>query len=244
MKKKYFIVTLMLCLFLGMSTVGADPVSTYESYSAGDIITVQVDDTNSYNFYVIKDSGDSDSEVTALLYTESAATYNYADATTQIQNYNNAWKNTNEVRFPTLKELLGLDVTQSITAGKFTSPTYLIPGSGYWLEEIAMDKAHEVTPWHWEINHDAWDTSIGSYSISPDDTTNSIRPVITVSKDYVTRFVVNNIQTPTENDGATVITNVPNTFANSSIIMTGVAVVMVLLGVCVICSNKALKKNK
>lgn len=239
MKKKYLIFGLALFLLLGASKVKAETTQTYTSYKAGNRVTVRVNETKKFDFYVIEDSGSENSEITAILYDTSYPTlYNYQEATNAMASYGAEWKNAKEVRFPTLKELLGIDVTITTESSTIPVPnsSYASASHSYWLQESYMNDGH------WIIGPSSGVGSGVSYPVN-DSTMVGIRPVIIISKDHIDKPDHDNSQTSNGGYTQTVITNVPNTLSNHPYIMMGVASLFVLVGIGFVSHNLNQKKR-
>lgn len=207
MKKIIFVSLFSLVLILGVNSVQAK--EQYSSYNKGDKITVNVNDSDKLDFYVIENSGSDSDKVTAIYestlgdpITYKVGTDGYEGSSVQkkLNELTNSWSNVISKRLLKADEVIpGItDVElKKLTAEKFEEPSYLFSDKHYWVSDCLIeDKTVLVfdVEWFGEVaGFGVLGVAIpdGFVYDNPDaPTTANIRPVITVSKKYVDGGVI------------------------------------------------------
>lgn len=178
MKKMLAIMLSAFVLFSGMNIVDA---KNYKTYNTGDEITVNVDGTNLYKFYVISDSG-SDLVALSKDVVDSSVDFgkmNYEDAINKINSLKTAWTNTSDVYLPTMQLIFG-DSTSFTDSFDFTTPAYALSKTNYWTSTEFFINGET---WIWTISTKLDGT--GVTGISDKVSKAAVKPVINISKDHV-----------------------------------------------------------
>ncbi len=208
--RHFMVVNMMLVAFLlGLSKVEA---KTYTTYKKGDLITVNVNAEEKEEFYVIQDSSSEEQNVLALLKGESYPNkYTYEEATRKVEEYRTIWKNVSEVSLPKMIDILGMDASTLEKEGTFTEPIYAIPTTSYWLQDLKLFDEKEG---HWKISIHGLDKGIGAYSVSANEVSHGIRPVIHAIKENVVGGVIEEKEEDTNTNVGTEVPN-PNPSTNT-----------------------------
>jgi len=187
LKNTLFYPILFLILFIGFSSVGA---ISYTEYKAGDKITVNVNDSTKLDFYVIQDSVSEN--VTAIYdgvlgesfwFGPTTGSLTGSIAETKLNELTFNWDNPTEIRLIRVSEI-NSDFNPTIDLSEdITSPSYYDIGESYWTQDVAVNG---------ELYYPILVTTFNVFSnvhsvVSSEGPASSaaIRPVITVSKEYV-----------------------------------------------------------
>lgn len=178
MKKMLAIMLSAFVLFSGMNIVDA---KNYKTYNTGDEITVNVDGTNLYKFYVISDSG-SDLVALSENVVDSSVDFgkmNYEDAINKINSLKTIWTNTKDVYLPTMQLIFG-DSTSFTESFDFTTPAYALSKTNYWTSTEFFINGET---WIWTISTKLDGTGVTGTADRASKA--AVKPVINISKDHV-----------------------------------------------------------
>ncbi|MCM1370334.1 MAG: hypothetical protein NC181_00375 [Clostridium sp.] len=177
--------------FVGIFSVSAK--TTYTSYKAGDKIKVNVSSSKQLDFYVIEDS--TSENVTAIYdgvlgdcfgFGAITDSFEGSIAQTKLNELTSDWNNPTEIRLIKVSEIdSSIELSNLKDSGvEVREPSYYMATKPYWTQDVIKDGA-ALLP----IDVTSWVTyfSIEAVADSNDGTgiQSAIRPVITVSKDYV-----------------------------------------------------------
>lgn len=196
MKLKNFVFSFLIFFLCFISFVVKCDAVVYTTYSKGDIVEVKVNDDDKYNFYVLEDS--TSDKVTAIydgVMGDEAFWFGPKEgsivgsvAEEKLEEYTNSWNNPEEIRLVKTAEIDPSFVLGTNANKEFSTPDYFNIGKSYWTQDVFVDR---------DQYYPAVVTSWGSFSTLHTTTLDApssggfIRPVITISKDYVvggTRF--------------------------------------------------------
>lgn len=204
MKKIIFVSLFSLILIFGVNSVQAK--EKYSSYNKGDKITVNVNDSDKLDFYVIENSGSDSDKVTAIYestlgdpitYKPGTDGYEGSSVQKKLNELTNSWSNVISKRLLKADEVIpGItDVElKKLTAEKFEEPSYLFSVKEYWVSDCLIeDKTTYV--FTVECFSEAAGFGVLAFAVSDEyqeekPSTANIRPVITVSKKYVDGGVI------------------------------------------------------
>lgn len=206
MKKIIFVGLFSLSLILGVNTINAD--TNYSSYNAGDKITVNVNASEKQEFYVIEASDSSSDKVVAVTASVIGEAMEYGpgpDASnpfegSAIQNKLNeltsAWINIISKRMLEINEVVPDADLTAFNLISFEEPSYLCnieESTKYWVSTKSKKiSSLIIVPYVWRLtakNCYLDSTIVAGYD---DDSVPKayLRPVITVSKEYVEDGIV------------------------------------------------------
>lgn len=164
---------------------------TYMNYNVGDVVSVHINDKETSDFYVIKNSEALEDKVLAIAKNDSyPKQYTYEEASKKVDEYKNLWTNVGEVTLPKLIDLIGIDAKTTCEMGTFINPKILYTtGYTYWTGDLfdengICNQAEKIEKAHWTISTDLYKTE-GKYSIFADEVTLVVRPEIQVSKEFI-----------------------------------------------------------
>lgn len=141
MKKISYLFLVMLLVITGLINVNADE---YASYRKGDKITVSVNETTKYDFYVIEDSDSSKENVYALYADVLENPYEYTAAVEYMETLEEEWSNTTSVSLPALADIFGSGKEYD-EGFNFDDPTWALSELTYWTsDEVAKDDENFV----------------------------------------------------------------------------------------------------
>lgn len=164
---------LMICIFMGVNGISA---INYTEYKKGDIIFVKLNDTEKLEFYVLTDSKESDSTVTAISKNVVGDKMDYTSLNEYINTkLKDSWTNVSSIKIPEITTLLGNEVDLTEETFVFSEPKYAIFENTYWTSTGSEKK------WVLGKNTD----SVGSASQILVNETAYFRPIITVDKKKV-----------------------------------------------------------
>lgn len=188
MKKYLFSILAFMMFFCGLVVVDA---KTYTAYEVGDKVSINVNDTEKKDFYVISESDETSTTVTAVYedvlgemmwFGPTSAGLSGSQAEANLKTLTANWNNPTEIRLLKGSEILKDFVVSVNVSEDFTTPTYFNIGKSYWTQDVAVNG---------EIYYPLLVTTWNTYSNIHASTNNApasggyIRPVVTVSKDYV-----------------------------------------------------------
>ena len=188
MKKYLFSILAFMMFFCGLVVVDA---KTYTAYEVGDKISVNVNETEKKDFYVISESDESSTTVTAVYesvlgeemwFGPISAGLSGSEAETSLKTLTASWNNPTEIRLIKGSEILNDFVVSRDVSVDFSATSYFNIGKSYWTQDVFVNG---------EIYYPVLVTSWISYSnihTTQKDAPASkgyIRPVITISKDFV-----------------------------------------------------------
>lgn len=204
MKKIIFVSLFSLVLILGVNSVQAK--EQYSSYNKGDKITVNVNDSDKLDFYVIENSGSDSDKVTAIYestlgdpitYKPGTDGYEGSSVQKKLNELTNSWSNVISKRLLKADEVIpGItDVElKKLTVEKFEEPSYLFSVKEYWVSDCLIeDKAiytFTVECFSEAVGFGVLGVAIFDEYNEEEPSTANIRPVITVSKKYVDGGVI------------------------------------------------------
>lgn len=204
MKKIIFVSLFSLVLILGVNSVQAK--EQYSSYNKGDKITVNVNDSDKLDFYVIENSGSDTDKVTAVYestlgdpITYKVGTDGYEGSSVQkkLNELTNSWSNVISKRLLKADEVIpGItDVElKKLTAEKFEEPSYLFSDKHYWVSDCLIEdktvSVFDVVCFGEVAGFGVLGVAIPDEYNEEEPSTANIRPVITVSKKYVDGGVI------------------------------------------------------
>lgn len=209
MKKIIFVSLFSLVLILGVNSVQAK--EQYSSYNKGDKITVNVNDSDKLDFYVIENSGSDSDKVTAIYesafddyvkFKPSANGYEGSGVQKKLNELTSSWSNVINKRLLTADEVIpGIELKKSVDEF-LKEPSYLCNEKifTYWLSDTVKDEESGGYILTFTISYFPDRNSSDGYSCNlfpgasgdSDFSTSSskVRPVITVSKKYVDGGVI------------------------------------------------------
>ena len=204
MKKIIFVSLFSLILMFGVNSVQAK--EQYSSYNKGDKITVNVNDSDKLDFYVIENSGSESDKVTAIYestlgdpitYKPGTDGYEGSSVQKKLNELTNSWSNVISKRLLKADEVIpGItDVElKKLTVEKFEEPSYLFSVKEYWVSDCLIeDKAiytFTVECFSEAVGFGVLGVAIFDEYNEEEPSTANIRPVITVSKKYVDGGVI------------------------------------------------------
>ena len=204
MKKIIFVSLFSLILIFGVNNVQAK--EKYSSYNKGDKITVNVNDNDKLDFYVIENSGSDSDKVTAIYestlgdpitYKPGTDGYEGSSVQKKLNELTNSWSNVISKRLLKADEVIpGItDVElKKLTVEKFEEPSYLFSVKEYWVSDCLIeDKAiytFTVECFSEAVGFGVLGVAIFDEYNEEEPSTANIRPVITVSKKYVDGGVI------------------------------------------------------
>ena len=204
MKKIIFVSLFSLILMFGVNSVQAK--EQYSSYNKGDKITVNVNDSDKLDFYVIENSGSDSDKVTAIYestlgdpitYKPGTDGYEGSSVQKKLNELTNSWSNVISKRLLKADEVIpGItDVElKKLTVEKFEEPSYLFSVKEYWVSDCLIeDKAiytFTVECFSEAVGFGVLGVAIFDEYNEEEPSTANIRPVITVSKKYVDGGVI------------------------------------------------------
>lgn len=186
MKKFNYLLIVILLLFVGMVNVDA---KTYTSYKRGDKISVNINEESKLDFYVIENSNEE--FVTAIYegvlgddfyFAPTTNSITGSEAETKLNELTSAWNNPTEIRLIKATEVIsGVDVTEDLDQD-FSEPSYLNIGKSYWTQDVVAngDIYYPILVTSWITYSNLHATQPGAPSSG-----GAIRPIITISKEYV-----------------------------------------------------------
>ena len=193
-----------LILIFGVNNVQAK--EKYSSYNKGDKITVNVNDNDKLDFYVIENSGSDSDKVTAIYestlgdpitYKPGTDGYEGSSVQKKLNELTNSWSNVISKRLLKADEVIpGItDVElKKLTVEKFEEPSYLFSVKEYWVSDCLIeDKAiytFTVECFSEAVGFGVLGVAIFDEYNEEEPSTANIRPVITVSKKYVDGGVI------------------------------------------------------
>lgn len=165
---------------------------TYKNYNVGDVVSVHVNDKETSDFYVIKNSEAKEDKVLAIAKNDSyPKQYTYEEASKKVDEYKNLWTNVGEVTLPKLIDLIGIDAKTICDSGSFTDLKFLYAtGYTYWTGDLydenkmCAEEDGNIEKGYWTISTDLYKTE-GKYSISSKEIALAVRPEIQVSKEFI-----------------------------------------------------------
>lgn len=175
---------LKLGVFITALSMGAFNVSAkaiYTSYEVGDKITVNVNDSIKVDFYVVSDSDADSSVVEAIMDGTSYPTQTiYDNIYSTLSSYTSDWTNVTDISIPSMYKLIEIDASTLSKSGKFTTPTYAITTTPYWLSDYGQI---DDTFGGWVLGSTL--SGEGTYYVVDDTQEIAIRPLINVEKEKV-----------------------------------------------------------
>lgn len=208
MKKMIFVSLFSLVLILGVNSVQAK--EQYSSYNKGDKITVNVNDNDKLDFYVIENSGSDTDKVTAIYestlgdsvrFEPSADGYEGSGVQKKLNELTSSWSNVINKRLLTADEVIpGIELKKSVDEF-LKEPSYLCSSKAfsYWLSDTVKDEETDYLL-TFSITRVPDRNGSGDYSCNlfPEASGDSVfsttlagvRPVITVSKEHVDGGVI------------------------------------------------------
>lgn len=207
MKKIIFVGLFSLSLILGVNTINAD--TNYSSYNAGDKITVNVNASEKQEFYVIEASDSSSDKVVAVTASVIGEAMEYGPGPdtsnpfegsaiqTKLNELTSTWTNIISKRMLEINEVVPGWNLNIIDTAFFESPSYLCnleDSTKYWVSTessklfstIYIPYVYQITPKSCYLST----TIVAGEGLSGDPPKAYLRPVITVSKEYVEDGIV------------------------------------------------------
>ncbi|MEG1506783.1 MAG: hypothetical protein RR478_04745 [Bacilli bacterium] len=200
-KTKNVIISLIftIAFFIGINGIKA---TTYASYKVGDLITINVNDTEKVEFYVIAESNDTSKEVTAItksllgtpiLFGPTTKGLAGSEAEKALNQVTSTWANLLEKRLINANEIkTDLAADASLYGGyNFTTPGWARVSEvdkSYFTQTVISGQSETYSVF--AVKGFASLSNLASiYSSSATPAANAvtgyIRPVITISKDHV-----------------------------------------------------------
>lgn len=190
MKKKNILIygLFLLVLFVIDTNVEA---KTYTTYKNGDEITVKLNDNEKSKFYVMEDKDDKVVAVyedvlgDMIAFGASENGYEGSEVQKSLNSLTASWSNAIEKRLVKVSEIIGENNLSSNYSKEFKTPSYFCNGKNYWLMDTYKEETEEyIVPF--DVNYWISYCHIAARADNDEIKTKSyIRPVITVSKDYV-----------------------------------------------------------
>ncbi|MEG1288386.1 MAG: hypothetical protein RSD29_03455, partial [Bacilli bacterium] len=202
MKKiKHIIISIVFVatFFIGTNGIFA---KTYTAYNVGDLITVNVNDTEKLEFYVISESKSNTSDVTAIaknnlgdpiIFNPTTKGLTGSDAEKSLNQLTSKWTNLLDKRLIYANEVFkGLGIDETLYSGyNFTTPAWARINdlaSSYFTQTVVSGQTEAFSVF--VVNgYPTYSNLISVYSSSSTPAksvvTAHIRPVITISKDRV-----------------------------------------------------------
>lgn len=206
MKKIIFVGLFSLSLILGVNTINAD--TNYSSYNAGDKITVNVNASEKQEFYVIEASDSSSDKVVAVTASVIGEAMEYGPGPdtsnpfegsaiqTKLNELTSTWTNIISKRMLEINEVVPDADLTAFNLISFEEPSYLCnieESTKYWVSTKSKKiSSLIIVPYVWRLtakNCYLDSTIVAGYD---DDSVPKayLRPVITVSKEYVEDGIV------------------------------------------------------
>lgn len=206
MKKIIFVGLFSLSLILGVNTINAD--TNYSSYNAGDKITVNVNASEKQEFYVIEASDSSSDKVVAVTASVIGEAMEYGPGPdtsnpfegsaiqTKLNELTSTWTNIISKRMLEINEVVPDADLTAFNLISFEEPSYLCnieESTKYWVSTKSKKiSSLIIVPYVWRLTAKKCyldSTIVAGYD---DDSVPKayLRPVITVSKEYVEDGIV------------------------------------------------------
>lgn len=239
MKKIIGMLMIMALLFTGINTVSAE---RGVSYKVGDLITVQISDTETRQFYIIEDSTSSENSVLALskdflgapvIYHEVVSgsidpmvpdgcyvkTWATSNLKVVLETRTSGWTNVTAVSLLSIEQIetiLGKTIQSStqVNSESFSTSSFLYGTNVYYTMSVAQYQPNASLCDVWVINSSTVTQGTGCNE-------KEVRPVIEVDKEF--------IKEPDENDIVdNPRTGIPNAllFGGMAILGAGVAILV------------------
>lgn len=206
MKKIIFVGLFSLSLILGVNTINAD--TNYSSYNAGDKITVNVNASEKQEFYVIEASDSSSDKVVAVTASVIGEAMEYGPGPdtsnpfegsaiqTKLNELTSTWTNIISKRMLEINEVVP-DADLTVFDIKTFESSYLCNlenYSEYWVSTKSKNLSSSIyVPYVYQQSSQSCylsTTIVAGEGLSGDPPKAYLRPVITVSKEYVEDGIV------------------------------------------------------
>lgn len=206
MKKIIFVALFSLISLLGINTIKAD--ANYNSYNAGDKITVNVNASEKQEFYVIEASDSSSDKVVAVTASVIGEAMEYGPGPdtsnpfegsaiqTKLNELTSTWTNIISKRMLEINEVVP-DADLTVFDIKIFESSYLCNlenYSEYWVSTKSKNLSSSIyVPYVYQQSSQSCylsTTIVAGEGLSGDPPKAYLRPVITVSKEYVEDGIV------------------------------------------------------
>lgn len=120
-------------IIAGLLMVNILPVSAkeYKEYKAGDIVEINLNDRDTKEFYVMKDSNSKSDKLLLISKDVLDGEFNYEQAGEKNKELEENWINASSVRLPNMEEIFGENVNLN-ESFKFNEPSWALSKYTYW----------------------------------------------------------------------------------------------------------------